>query len=387
MISIALLVFEILLDITGVVTSIIIMVNFPRERLTRAWGILALTLSSLLLFDNIEWIYPILKNPSDIPFYINQPLDHLSLWHIFRVIIFLQAYSLFPVAFLRQGWLNTSKAISLSIPTMLISCVAFCFEQFNNHYTHLGSFADIVNNIANKDVIVRLILFIASVVSPYFSFAFIFFQKEKSYKWHESLGMRFFAISFILIVLAYFWLMLGTSPYSFHIFGCVVISLVIYMNILHLRGLEPFLPYNPVPEELIKDKKDAIEVLPVIVELSQKLQIYMKEETPFTNPNYSIHDLLSDLNVKENKINQALHYMNYSGFRDYINYERVEYFKKEAALHRNKTVKELLYQSGFTSRSSFYRHFSNIEKISPTEYIEKLNNTQEVLIENVHLAP
>ncbi|MFR2071149.1 MAG: helix-turn-helix domain-containing protein [Bacteroides nordii] len=36
------------------------------------------------------------------------------------------------------------------------------------------------------------------------------------------------------------------------------------------------------------------------------------------------------------------------------------------------TVKELMYKSGFTSRSSFYRYFSNIEKMSPSEYMEML---------------
>ncbi len=370
MISIILLLFEILLDFAGVATAIIILVNFTREKLTRVWGVLALLLSGLLLVDNIQWIYPLLRNAT-IPLYIAQPLDHLSLWHIFRVVIFLQFYSFFPIAFCRPGWLDISKIISLSIPALVISCIAICYHYFGNHYTHLASFGGIIDNIFEKDVVVRGILFIFSIISPCLNFFVLFMLGRGSCKWHENRGMRFFMISFVAIILAYCWLMLGTSPASFHVFGCTVISFVLYMNILHLRGLEPFFPIYPTLIDDIQGRKDS-EVSPVIIELSDMLKSLMKNKAPFTNPNYSLQDLLNDLNTNENRLNKALHYIGYSGFRDYINYERVQYFKQAAFTAQDKTVKELLYESGFTSRSSFYRHFSNIEKISPMQYIENI---------------
>ena len=48
-------------------------------------------------------------------------------------------------------------------------------------------------------------------------------------------------------------------------------------------------------------------------------------------------------------------------------------FKEQAQLKRELTVKELMFLSGFTSRSSFYRYFASVEKMSPSEYMEMLN--------------
>ena len=47
--------------------------------------------------------------------------------------------------------------------------------------------------------------------------------------------------------------------------------------------------------------------------------------------------------------------------------------KEQAQLKRELTVKELMFLSGFTSRSSFYRYFASVEKMSPSEYMEMLN--------------
>ena len=58
--------------------------------------------------------------------------------------------------------------------------------------------------------------------------------------------------------------------------------------------------------------------------------------------------------------------------KDYPNFNRLQYFKEQAALRKELTVKELMFMSGFTSRSSFYRYFARIEKMSPSEYMERL---------------
>ena len=44
-----------------------------------------------------------------------------------------------------------------------------------------------------------------------------------------------------------------------------------------------------------------------------------------------------------------------------------------ARLQKDLSVKELMFMSGFTSRSSFYRYFANVEKMSPGEYMDMLH--------------
>ena len=149
----------------------------------------------------------------------------------------------------------------------------------------------------------------------------------------------------------------------------------ILLNILYLRNDNP-LSLPPLPAiDLSRQEIEAIkeiEVSPVVLELSEQLMAFMKGHTPFTNPQYSLQNVLADIGTNEHRFNKVLRYNGFSGFRDYINFNRLQYFKEQAALRKELTVKELMFMSGFTSRSSFYRYFASIEKMSPSEYMERL---------------
>lgn len=384
MVSVIMLLVEILLDVVGLVTGCIVLIRSSDNKFQRAWGMLTVTLSLLLLGDNIEWMYIFTRDVGTIPEFAELPMQHLSIWHIFRVIIFFQAFSLFPIASLRPGLLTSSKIITLSIPAILISCIACCYELFNGYYTNLESFEDIQNNIAILDVKVRLVLFIASVIFPSINFLFPFLKKWIPFRRKQTRAMSIYIACYALIMSGYIWLMLGTCNVSFNLFGCIVVIPAIYLNILYLCDENPLsLPPSPMNEmksEEIEAIKE-IEVSPVVLELDLKLESFMKENTPFIDPQYSLDNLLEDLATNENRLNKTLRYKGFSGFRDYINFCRLQYFKQQAQLdlERVLSVKELMFKSGFTSRSSFYRYFANIEKMSPSEYIEMLKNKSQPL--------
>lgn len=381
MVNVLILLFEITLDIVGLISGIIVLTRAQDSCLQKSWGWLITSLSILLLCDNIEWIYIFFHEQtfSSSIYYATLPMEHLSIWHIFRTIIFFQLFSLFPIASLRPGLLSTERIINLSIPMFLILCVILCYEVFNGSNTVLMSFESIWCNIHQLDVKVRLSVFIASVIAPSCNFLFPLFKKWTPFSRKLSKDMYFYYISFGLIMSGYIWLMLGTNGLSFHIFGLVVIIPSIYMNILYLSSENP-LSLPPAPIINLKNKEieaiKEIEVSPVIMELSKKMEFIMKEYIPFTEPEYAIKDLVNDLNTNEHRLNKALRYKGFSGFRDYINFYRLQYFKEEAAKDCNLTIKELMYKSGFSSRSSFYRYFANIENMSPTEYLEHIKKNR-----------
>ena len=379
MVSVIVLCMEILLDVVGLVAGIAVLARSSDNKLQRAWGILATSLSALLLGDNIEWIYLFSKGVEGIPRFTDLPMDHLSLWHIFRVIIFFQFYSLFPMASLRPGMLTLSKIINLTIPTILICCIIICYQVFNGNVTELNSFSAIWANLGYQDVIVRLLLFVVSVIAPCATFLFPFVRKWVPSRRKKSTAMLFYMISSGMIMVGYIWLMLGTSSLCFNLFGYLVIIPVIYMNILYLKDENPLtLPPSP-DKDLETEEIEAIreiEVSPVVLELNEKIQILMQEKIPFTDAKYSLRDMLDELETNENRLNKALRYNGFSGFRDYINYNRLQYFKEQAMLNKSLTVKELMFKSGFTSRSSFYRYFASVEKMSPSEYMDMLNEKE-----------
>lgn len=179
MVNVIVLCIELLLDIVGLVLGILVYSrSSDNNGLTKAWGVLAITLSLLLLCDNLEWMWIFSRGGEEtIPRFTEVPMNHLSIWHIVRVIVFFQFFSIFPIASLKPGWMTFSRVVSLCIPILLITCIACCYEFFNGHYTTLKSFASIRENIGEQDVRVRLMLFIISVITPSVNFLFPYMRR------------------------------------------------------------------------------------------------------------------------------------------------------------------------------------------------------------------
>lgn len=376
MVNVIVLSVELLLDVVGLILGMRVYSRSSDNGLQKAWGVLAITLSLLLLCDNLEWMWIFSKGGEEtIPRFTELPMNHLSIWHIVRVIVFFQFFSLFPMVSLKPGWITLSRVVSLCIPILLIVCIACCYQFFNGNYTELKSFNSIWENLDRQDVRVRLMLFIISVITPSVNFLFPYMRRWIPIRRKQSRAMLIYMCCFGVIMSGYIWLMLGTGGLSFNVFGYIVILPTIFLNILYLRNENPLsLPPQPV-EELKTEEIEAIReiaVSPVVLDVSSRMQRLMKQNIPFTNPEYSLEDLLNDLDTNEHRFNKALHYEGFSGFRDYINFYRLQYFKEQAQLQRDLSVKELMFLSGFTSRSSFYRYFANVEKMSPSEYMEML---------------
>ena len=85
MTSVIMLFIELLLDIVGLVTGGIIWAHSSESKIRKAWGMLATTLSLLLLCDNIEWMWLFSRGVEEIPRFVEVPMDHLSISALFAI--------------------------------------------------------------------------------------------------------------------------------------------------------------------------------------------------------------------------------------------------------------------------------------------------------------
>jgi len=108
----------------------------------------------------------------------------------------------------------------------------------------------------------------------------------------------------------------------------------------------------------------------------QILQQWMNNEQPFLNPSLSLKELAQQLQSSpralSNLINQGLG----QSFFDFINSHRIGFAQNKIknATDKKMTILEVMYASGFNSKSSFNTAFKKHTGLTPTQW-KKSNNT------------
>lgn len=104
--------------------------------------------------------------------------------------------------------------------------------------------------------------------------------------------------------------------------------------------------------------------------LHSALQMLMKEQKCYIEPELTLSDLAKKLDVHTNYLSQVINEKEAMTFYDYINKYRVEAFIEQLQKPENRkfTLLGLAYQCGFNSKSAFNRQFKKVTGLSPTEY-------------------
>lgn len=100
----------------------------------------------------------------------------------------------------------------------------------------------------------------------------------------------------------------------------------------------------------------------------------MEHEKLYTDPNLKISQLASHAGVSSFKLSQIFSQHVNMKFYDYVNRYRVKEFKKIASRGgwKRYTLTAMAEKAGFSSRASFFRHFKEVEGISPGEFLKAL---------------
>lgn len=101
----------------------------------------------------------------------------------------------------------------------------------------------------------------------------------------------------------------------------------------------------------------------------------MTDQMLFTDPDLTLAALAKTLDVHPNHLSQVINSYTGRNFYDFVNFHRVEEFKKLAPLpgNRNYTLLSLAFECGFNSKTSFNRNFKKATGLSPTEYLDRQN--------------
>ncbi len=96
----------------------------------------------------------------------------------------------------------------------------------------------------------------------------------------------------------------------------------------------------------------------------------MVSSRPFLNPTLSLKGLAELIDMKERDVSQIINEKMQMSFHDYINQLRIHHAKTlmQNSQDPKMTILEILYESGFNSKSSFNAAFKKHSGQTPTEF-------------------
>jgi len=105
-----------------------------------------------------------------------------------------------------------------------------------------------------------------------------------------------------------------------------------------------------------------------------KLKIHMEEKERFLDSELSINDLAAELEISVKILSQVINEGYACNFFDFVNRFRVETAKLIFANQGEKklTIQEVMYDSGFNSKSSFNTAFKKFTDLTPSQFKNSL---------------
>jgi len=105
----------------------------------------------------------------------------------------------------------------------------------------------------------------------------------------------------------------------------------------------------------------------------EKLNSYMMNEKPFLDSALSLRQLAKNVDLSSRELSILINSHLNQNFFDYVNTFRIENTKQMLTdvAYKEHTVLELMYDSGFNSKSSFNTAFKKVTGLAPTIYRRK----------------
>lgn len=358
---------ELTLDLIALISGIILIFRAKDNYPKLYWGIIAACIGLMFSWENIGWLTIVTDTP-EYNFIDLLNIEKMLKWYALANIV-----ALFPIASLSPGHLNHFRIFTFLLPPIITITVGICYLGFNGVITPIYSLNEIIPNINNTDVKLRICIFLLSVLTPLFILIYAIFS-TKTYR-RINKNMHLF-IGFLFLFLGIYTLFtLSINEFIFNLFGITAIVFTVLFSVLYLRHENPFSDHISMVYSTEKEMPH-IKNSPQLLPLFSTIETYLKEKHPYTDQLYNMKDLAKSLNKKEHDISMAIKSQGFSGFREYINCNRLEYFRRLAVENPGKSMKELMFASGFSSRATFYRNFSDKYGVSPSQFLENQNNEE-----------
>lgn len=191
-------------------------------------------------------------------------------------------------------------------------------------------------------------------------------KAEKSFhhltSWLNLLIMGY-AMLLGMFVLELFFALVNQFDYVFVVRYGSLVLLLIYINGMVYLGLStPEIFHKKV--KYYYSKLDAGQK----IKMAEKLKLHMRKHEPFLSPDLSLDILAAELKVGSPQLSQVINESYHKNIKDFINSYRIEKAKHLLVNCPELIIKEVMYDSGFQSKSTFNFVFEKTTGMSPSRF-------------------
>ena len=156
------------------------------------------------------------------------------------------------------------------------------------------------------------------------------------------------------------------------------ISVLLFINILTLKSLRaPISSKGITPEEAGVYNAQKIKYRGSSItgdkskELYGQIQTLMDEQKPYTEFRLTLQQLANMLHITAADLSQIVNENANMNFNDFVNSYRIELAKSLIREKQGWLIKEIMYESGFQSSSTFNSAFKKLTGLSPSVYYKQ----------------
>lgn len=253
------------------------------------------------------------------------------------------------------NYFYSSSTSFIMRPILLLGYILYCMYLIWKRF----SVSNFDSDIPKKQLYVSLRWMIILIVSLFFivvEFLIITFNSMES---KPSIGLINSYPLYILSGVAY---------------GFMSISLLLFPNILYGIPRRTITieqkKTNPKKTTPIVEKKTTTEEDP-FWDLAENIKLYLENEKPYVNPDFSISDIALALKVPQNHVSYCINDLMQTKFSALKSDLRIDYAVELLSENLNEafTIEGIAQQSGFKTRASFYSAFKEKVGVTPTEFI------------------
>lgn len=199
--------------------------------------------------------------------------------------------------------------------------------------------------------------------------------EKSSLEWLKIIVIAFIIMwmtDFVHHTLKLFW-NIGDEINKLFIFISLSINFV-FAVLLFLKGLQHPEILSGISEEYLQTRYAKSRLTDLDKHnYKQKLLEYVENKKPYLNPNLTLKGLSEEIEIHTKTLSQVINETLGKNFFDFINSYRIEEAKRIMIkdYEVKKTILEVIYESGFNSKSVFNAVFKKHTGLTPTEFRRK----------------